>query len=286
MICAEVRASGNDRRREGRKGFTLIELLVVIAIIGLLLSVMIPALKKAKAKARQVICKSNLHQWGVVFLMYTQSNHDQFWIEYNVWRGEAEFQGCWMPYLASLYGEADKLRTCPEATRPTTPEGGIGTTTTRWGGVIMELHKFTTDPEKTYGSYGTNLWINKVDPPQFVGWRNPDLQWQTTLVTEVSPSTIPMVADCVWFGTNPTTYNAPGGNPTPSRDYWETLDPIRPGNWDRDMGRLTIDRHNKAINMTLMDGSTERVHLNRLWQYNWHRDYERRYDIEIPWLKP
>jgi prepilin-type N-terminal cleavage/methylation domain-containing protein len=61
-----------------KKGFTLIELLVVIAIIGLLLSVLIPALKKAKEQARLVMCKNNLKQQGTAISMYIQNNKEFF----------------------------------------------------------------------------------------------------------------------------------------------------------------------------------------------------------------
>ena len=54
--------------------FTLIELLVVISIIALLLSVIMPALQKAKTQARLVIDLSNLHQSGVAVLSYETAN--------------------------------------------------------------------------------------------------------------------------------------------------------------------------------------------------------------------
>ena len=47
------------------RGFTLIELLVVIAIISLLVSILIPSLKRAKELARRAVCASNLHQPGL-----------------------------------------------------------------------------------------------------------------------------------------------------------------------------------------------------------------------------
>ncbi len=272
------------RESHNRAAFTLIELLIVIAIIGILLTITLPALKVAKRKARDIICRSNLHQWGIVFLTYTKENEDQFWIEKNVWL-TGELQGGWMPYLSEFYGNTDKFRLCPSASKPTSPTGGIGTTFTRWGGQIMVNHRFGSDPEKNYGSYGINLWINKVTDTQ-PGWRGrPDLQWQTTLTKE-NAATIPMVSDCTWFGTNPDAYNTPGGNPAETRDYWESLPPDEPGNWNRDMARLTIDRHDKAIQMTFMDGSTKKVNLNELWQFNWHRGYPKNHSVRIPWLDP
>jgi len=68
------------RARRGRRpdlpAFTLVELLVVIAIIGILAGLLFPAIAKARAKARQSRCMSNLHQFSIAIVMY-KNDHDE-----------------------------------------------------------------------------------------------------------------------------------------------------------------------------------------------------------------
>ena len=71
--------------------FTLIELLVVIAIIGILAGMLLPALNKARERARSTTCKNNLRQIGVTLTLYAQDNHN------------------FLPFVTSMPSVADAL---------------------------------------------------------------------------------------------------------------------------------------------------------------------------------
>ena len=269
---------------EKSKAFTLIELLVVIAIIALLLAILMPSLQIAKKKAQALVCKANLKQWGMIFLMYTQDYDNKFWADYR--SGSGNTQGKWMPMLSDMYGDVDEFRFCPSAKKPNGPVGGIGTTFRQWGpGPLMVAHGFGPDVTKNSGSYGTNLWINSDKGGCWMGL--PKLHWVKS--TSTGASEIPMISDSVWFGGNPMSpddvnVKRNAEKVPPSETFYEDMNPVSP-QWGYDMARVCINRHQKTINMTFMDGSTQPVRLTGLWNLKWHKDFRRVPEVEIPWLK-
>lgn len=89
-----------------RNAFTLIEQLVVIAIIGLLLSIVLPALQRAKRYAKEMVCCSNLHQLAVAALSY-EHDHGRLPEHYTENPGGTARRSAWPEQMASNFDQVD-----------------------------------------------------------------------------------------------------------------------------------------------------------------------------------
>jgi len=129
-----------------RRGFTLIELLVVIAIIAILAAILFPVFAKAREKARQASCQSNLKQIGLAIVMY-RTDYDgrmPYMIRGQHWPpGEVDDWGNGQPTMSSTgwwtwwlavqpYVKNTQIFECPSEAVPMSRPGGCWRPF-RWG---------------------------------------------------------------------------------------------------------------------------------------------------------
>jgi prepilin-type N-terminal cleavage/methylation domain-containing protein/prepilin-type processing-associated H-X9-DG protein len=250
-----------------RKAFTLIELLVVIAIIALLMSILMPALHRVKEQARAVACLSNLRQWGVMFIMYAEDNDQSFPAG---WNGGT----MWMVDLLAYYQSGDDVRLCPSATKLLhNIPGNIPSTSTAWGKYGDPGYFDGWVPywgaEGRYGSYGINGWVHNVvneGGGYAVSLGDRALYWRK--MNARGTSNIPLMAGCMWDGTEPRENDSPPEFEGVQRD-------------GSNMSIFCLDRHNGGPNVLFMDTSSREVGLKELWTLKWHREFS----ISGPWTR-
>ena len=136
------------RRPKKRIAFTLVELLVVIAIIGILMSLLLPAVQAARVAARQLDCASRLRQIGIGFHAYAQSNN-----------------GIIPP---SSMVASPMASTWSYAIRPFL-EGNTTIADNLSGTAISQMLRgpddpITVDRPQDFWSYGKNAWL-EIPPP-------------------------------------------------------------------------------------------------------------------------
>ena len=246
-----------------KKGFTLIELLVVIAIIALLMGILMPALNAVKKKAKDVLCQSNLKQWGNIFNMYCDGNNRKMPDRSSA---DSSGQGRWMYSLRNLYSNATNLKLCPQVKKSSTAAGMDAQSW--WGSTVTAWEIPANDAGGgrevgTYGSYGINGYCYDTKDA-LMGFATVAMHWKTPDVK--GAAYIPLFMDAMFWTGWPQSTNAPRSEPI----MVGTHIPDELG-----MQRYCLDRHHGHINAAFFDFSVRPVGLKELWTLNWHRDYDR-----------
>jgi prepilin-type N-terminal cleavage/methylation domain-containing protein/prepilin-type processing-associated H-X9-DG protein len=278
-----------------RSGFTLVELLVVIGIIALLISILLPAMNRAREAARQTQCLSNVRQLGMAARMFVQEHRgriqscsDHQWMLINDPQrmyfeygqdGVTNFAKDWasalIPYLGGSHSDTfqnapTKIRgifQCPsDRWLDSEPAGYYLFNNVTTGpnplsyGINADIAACLERPGDGDGKFGIAGVMNVYKAKLSRNMLGQPMNARLDLVPKQSETLL--YADC---GTRPQTGAIV--DPLDRNDVlafttnWNgnggTLRSLQQASWLR--GRLPMDRHNKKINVAFCDGHGELV---------------------------
>lgn len=263
-----------EKRKKRYVGFTLIELLVVVSIIALLVSILMPALGKAREQTKALKCQSNLRQLGLAVHLYVEDNDGKI-MSATALEGRLTWPYLLAPHLSDyVYAEnpednlegAMQVMFCPAAKRAEGVNPVKGTAKKSWRMSITG----SEGEGCAEGSYAINHWL--VPSGKYYGTDFPKVNYWSKNFS-VLKSDIPVFGDSTWNGSWPddedyVPYDLSLGYLYHGIGYF--------------MGRFCIERHSMAINMAFVDAHVEHVPLGDLWTLPWHRNFKRNYNVAVP----
>jgi prepilin-type N-terminal cleavage/methylation domain-containing protein/prepilin-type processing-associated H-X9-DG protein len=251
-----------------RTGFTLIELLVVIAIIAILAAMLLPALTRAKARAKQTACINNMRQIGISLVMYATD-----FVQYPACFDAGKQIYVWQPRLLSTMGNNRLAFGCPAARLDSAWDIDLNPTLAGPAGQLKlgedgKIDKFAILTSTRF-SLGYNDWglKNSTSPPLGMGADVGAGVVKDTMVRR--PSEMISVGD-VRSDAAVINFNA-------------NLDPVIDDAGDNlaanGHDQCPSNRHNSRCNLLFADGHVESPKRNDvidptslLWRARWNND--------------
>ena len=192
--CYSDFSVNSNRLNKKAHGFTLIELLVVVAIIAVLIALLLPSLGRARDRAKEVNCLSNLSQVMLAEQMYANDNHD--WIlgyYYNGKTGSASVEYAWSTVLAdkarcttAYYLKNRAALFCPSVKQVDFNNDGYG-----WFWYTYGVIDFKDNPTLFYNTH-KDAWGDFLSS---TGWQN-----EFFSITRMNtPSKIPLFSDTLYI---------------------------------------------------------------------------------------